>query len=55
MCATEGIPCRMRGHRFCLTDTTLYCNGIANCDDGIDEDPRMCDKGKHHGYMLPDN
>lgn len=41
-CENGGIPCRRRKHHFCLTDVTQYCNGQRDCDDGSDEDPRMC-------------
>lgn len=43
-CSSGGIPCRRRGHKFCLKNTELLCNGVNDCDDSVDEDPRMCNR-----------
>lgn len=50
MCSEQGFACTARGHKFCRTSEV--CSGERTCDDGADEDPRLCDKGKETSQIL---
>ena len=40
-----GFYCRTRNIGQCVSSDKV-CNGISDCDDGTDEDPRLCQPGK---------
>lgn len=41
-CTLAGIPCKHRGKYICLNNVEMFCDGFRDCEDGIDEDPRLC-------------
>lgn len=48
----SGIACTARNFKFCLSDANRYCDGYKDCDDGVDEDPRLCEKGKDYQMFI---
>jgi hypothetical protein len=42
-CGKKGIYCKKDDKRFCLEDVDKFCDGTKDCEDGSDEDPRLCD------------
>ena len=48
----RGFKCR-KPATWCIPREHM-CNGLVNCADGMDEDPRLCKKGTLHCTKMAD-